>query len=174
MSNLPIINFFNTVDTIVSYLAFPLATVIVLVGAYFWLVRPALKQNPKFAELYTKEDGFFSALNDKLGGIKQKLTTIFVSLAGFLVLAHDQIAPLVTQVGVDPATILPKVPAWAWPIATMGILWLVQYFRELSDRKARANAEALLNTGNTLAAPAPGIPVTTLPSPSAFSIKVGG
>ena len=161
------------IHTIVSDLLFPALVVFTLIVVYALVLRPALKQNPKFTELYTKEEGFFSAINNKLGGLKQKLTTIFVSLAGFLVLAHDQIAPLVTQIGVDPATILPKVPAWAWPVATMLVLWLVQYFRSLADRKAVANAEALLNTGSVLAAPAPGIPVTTLPSPSAFPDKVG-
>ena len=161
------------IHTIVSDLLFPALVIFTLGVVYAFALRPALKQNPKFTELYTKEEGFFSAINIKLGGLKQKLTTIFVSLAGFLVLAHDQIAPLVTQVGVDPATILPKIPAWAWPVMTMGVLWLIQYFRSLADRKAVANAEALLNTGNVLAAPAPGIPVTTLPSPSAFPDKAG-
>ena len=161
------------IHTIVSDLLFPALVVFTLGVVYAFVLRPALKLNPKFTELYTKEEGVFSAINDKLGGLKQKLTTIFVSLASFLVLAHDQIAPLVTQAGVDPSQILPKIPAWAWPVMTMVILWLIQYFRSLADRKAVSNAEALLNTGNVLAAPAPGIPVTTLPSPSAFPDKVG-
>ena len=161
------------IHTIVSDLLFPALVVFTLGVVYVFALRPALKQNPKFAELYTKEGGLFSAINNKLGGLKQKLTTIFVSLASFLVLAHEQIAPLVTQASVDPSQILPKIPAWAWPVMTMVILWLIQYFRSLADRKAVSNAEALLNTGNVLAAPAPGIPVTTLPSPSAFPDKVG-
>ena len=161
------------IHTIVSDLLFPALVIFTLGVVYAFALRPALKQNPKFAELYTKEGGLFSAINNKLGGLKQKLTTIFVSLASFLVLAHDQIAPLVTQAGVDPSQILPKIPAWAWPVMTMVVLWLIQYFRSLADRKAVSNAEALLNTGNVLAAPAPGIPVTTLPSPSAFPDKVG-
>lgn len=162
--------------TLVVNLLFPALCVFTLLVVYIFAIRPTLRQNPALKDLYDAEEGYFSAINNKLGGIKQRLTTIGLSAASFLVLAHDQLAPLVTQVGVDPAQILPKVPAWAWPVLTMAILWTVQYFRELADKQARANAEALLNAGHPLAAPAPGIPATTLPSPSplaALPDKVG-
>lgn len=154
------------VHIIVADALFPALCVVTLIVGYIFFLRPALRQNPALKDLYDAEEGYFAAINAKLGGLKQKLTTIFVSLAGFLVLMHDEIAPFAAQVGVDPSLILPKVPVWAWPLLSIGILWLVQYFRELSDRQARANAEALLNAGHVLAAPAPGIPVDTLPSPS--------
>ncbi len=155
------------IHTIVADALFPALCVLTLIVGYIFLLRPTLRQTPALKNLYDREEGAFAAINAKLGGLKQKLTTIFVSLAGFLVLAHDQIAPLATKVGVDPSLILPKVPVWVWPVLTMVVLWLVQYFRELSDRQARANAEALLNAGHVLAAPAPGISVDTSPSPLA-------
>lgn len=136
-----------------------------LVVYAFWL-RPILRTTPGLRDVYDAEAGWLNALNLKFGGLKQKLTTIGLSAISFVVLAHDEIAPLVTQAGVDPSQILPKVPAWAWPLITMAILALVQYFRNVADKAARANAEALLNAGHSLAAPAPGLPLSTLPSPS--------
>lgn len=152
-------------DLLVSYL-FPALVIFTGVVAYVFGIRPALKQNPAFKGLYSTEDTVLNALAAKFSGVKQKIVTVLLSAASFLVLAHDEIAPLITQAGVDPAQILPKVPTWVWPVATMLVLWLIQYFRQLSDRQARANAEALLNAGHMLAAPAPGLPVNTLPSPS--------
>jgi hypothetical protein len=137
-----------------------------LAVAYFFGVRPLLKQTPGFKQLYASEDTVLNALSVKLGGVKQKITTIFLSAAGFIVVAHDEITPFITQVGVDPAQILPKVPTWVWPVASVAVLWLIQHFRNLADMQARANAEALLNAGHPLAAPAPGLPLDTLPSPS--------
>jgi energy-converting hydrogenase Eha subunit A len=138
-----------------------------LIVAYVLGVRPILKQNPTLKLLYETEDSIFAALAAKFSGVKQKLTTALISLAGIVVLAHDQIGPLLVMAGVDPqaipAQILPKVPAWVWPVGTVGVLWLLQQFRNLADNQAKANAEALLKTGTPLAAPAPGIPVNTLP-----------
>jgi hypothetical protein len=161
---------------VVSYL-FPALVVFTGVVAYFFGIRPTLRKNPAFSHFYENEDTALNAISAKLSGVKQKLTTVFLSAAGFLVLAHDQIAPLVAQTGVDPTLILPKVPMWVWPLVSIGVLWLIQYFRDLADKQARANAEALLNAGHSLVAPAPGLPVSTLPSPNpvlnAFPDKVG-
>jgi hypothetical protein len=159
------------IHTLVANLLFPALLIFAGLVGYFFGIRPALRQNPAFKTLYDQEDTFLSALNAKLSGIKQRLTVIGLTVAGVAVTAHDQLAPLITQVGLDPSLILPKVPAWAWPVGSIAILWLIQRFREMADRAARANAEALLNAGHTLAAPAPGIPVTTLPSPSPLPDK---
>lgn len=137
--------------------------------AYVFWVRPILKQNPAFTTLYTTEDTLLSAVAAKLSGLKQKLTTVFVSVVGIVVMGHDSIAPLLTMAGIDPIAystqLLPKVPPLAWPMITLAALWLIQYFRNLADKQARANADALLDAGHFLAAPAPGLPVTTVPSP---------
>ena len=156
---------FSDLDHLADLLL-PVLIGVTLAVAYIFGVRPILKATPAFSGLYATEDTVLNALAAKFSGVKQKLATLFVSVAGFIVLAHDEIAPLITQAGVDPSQILPKVPSWAWPVLTIGILWLVQYFRNLSDKQARANAEALLNAGHPLVAPAPGLPVNTLPSPS--------
>lgn len=158
------------VHGLVSVYLFPGLIAFTGVCLYVFGLRPVLKQTPGLSELYAIEGNAYSALASKFSGLKQKLVTLAISGAGVLALAHDQIAPLVAQAGVDPSQILPKVPAYVWPIATMAVLWAVQYFRNLADKQARANAEALLNAGHQLAAPAPGLPVTTLPSPSPLSV----
>lgn len=150
---------------VASYL-FPGLLAFAGVCIYAFGLRPMLKQTPGLKELYAAEGSAYAALASKFSGLKQKLLTLTVSAAGALVLMHDQLAPLITQAGVDPSQLLPQVPAWAWPVGTMVVLWAVQYFRGLADKQARANAEALLNAGYQLAAPAPGLPVSTLPSPS--------
>ena len=149
----------------ITYL-FPALVVFTGVVAYVFGIRPALRQNPAFKTFYETEDTGLNAIAAKLSGIKQKLTTIALSAMGVIVLAHDQLMPLIQQVGVDPAQILPKVPTWFWPVGSIAALWLIQYFRDIADKQARANAEKLLDVGHTLAAPAPGIPVNTLPSPN--------
>lgn len=145
---------------------FPVLIVFTGIVAYLFFIRPALRTTPFFRDLYDAEAGFWATINIKLTGVKQKLTTIALSAMSFIVLMHDQLAPLVTQAGIDPSQILPKVPSWAWPLIIMGVLWLVQHFRNVADKAARANAEALINSGQVLAAPAPGLVITTLPSPS--------
>lgn len=148
-----------------NYLLPVLIAFTLLVG-YIVGVRPLLRQTPLFKDVYDKEAGVLFALSQKFGGVKQKITTVVISAMGFFVLAHDQIAPLVTQAGVDPSQFLPDVPAWVWPVATMAILWLVQSFRNQADKAAQANAIALLNVGQPLAAPAPGLAINTPPSPT--------
>lgn len=145
---------------------FPVLIAFALVVGYVVGLRPILRQTPGLKEVYDSEAGLLYALSQKFSGVKQKITTLVVSAAGFVVLAHDQIAPLVTQAGVDPALFLPKIPTWAWPLITMGVLALIQHFRNIADKAAQANAVALLNAGQPLAASAPGIPVSTPPSPA--------
>jgi len=144
----------------------PVLVVFTLFVGYFVGLRPILKQTPGFKDVYDAEAGWLYAVNAKFSGVKQKLVTLIISMGSVLVLAHDEIAPLVTQAGVDPSQFLPKMPGWVWPVLTIAILWLVQYFRNLADRQAQANAIALLQAGQPLAAPAPGLPISTVPSPT--------
>lgn len=105
------------------------------VFAVYWIfVRPILRAQPSLATFWAQEDSFVAALKLKFAGAKQKLTTIAFLGAGVIVEAHDQLAPLASQAGVDVTQILPQIPAAAWPFITMGALALVQYFRTLSDR----------------------------------------
>jgi hypothetical protein len=154
----------NIHQLVISYL-FPTLVGFTLIVAYVFGIRPALKQNPALKSLYDTEGTVRHALAAKLGGLKQKLTTIFLTVGGFLVVAHDELQPLMQQAGVEPSQILPKVPTWVWGVSSIAILWLIQYFRNQADKQARANAEALLDAGHPLAAAAPGLPINTLPSP---------
>jgi hypothetical protein len=157
------------IHIIVTSLLLPSLIAFALIVGYIFGLRPVLKQTPAFKELYATEDTLFSAINVKLGGLKQKIVTVFVSIVGFVVIGHDSLSSLLAAAGIDPIAygtqILPKVPSWAWPLITLAAVWLIQYFRNLADKQAHANAVALLDAGRFLAAPAPGLPVSTLPSP---------
>lgn len=158
----------DTIHQIVITYLFPTLVIFTGVVAYAFGIRPLLQRTPAFKTLYKTEDTGLNAVKAKLTGVKQRLTTVALTAIGFIVVAHDEIMSLVQEAGVnvDPALILPKVPTWVWPVASILAVWLLQYFRHLADKQARANAEALLNAGHPLAAPAPGLPINTLPSPS--------
>lgn len=163
-----------TLDHFAVQVLFPALIIFTLGVGYFVGVRPLLRNTPTFKAAYDAEEGFWSAVDAKFGGIKQKLTTVAVTIAGLGVVAHDQVSSLLTQAGFDVGTlgtqVLPDVPGWFWPLASIATLWLVQRFRNLADVAARANAEALLQSGQMLAAPAPGLPVSTLPSPAPLPV----
>lgn len=156
-------------DLVLALIAFTLGV------AYVFGVRPILKQTPAFADFYATEDSFFAAFSGKFSGLKQKLTTLFLSSAASVVLLYDSAVSALSAFGFDvsqlPATLLPNVPQWVWPVAFLGVMWLINKFRAIADEHAKANAEALLSTGAPLAAPAPGLPVTTQPSPSPLPVK---
>src|SRR5690349_4981091 len=106
-----------------------------LVAAYVFWIRPVLKTRPTFAEFYAREESFWKALSLKFGGIKQKLTTAFVMIAGFVVSAYDFLAPLFAQSGVDVTTLTSRVPPKMWPLIGMALIALVQYFRNIADKR---------------------------------------
>lgn len=128
-----------------------LALLIVLsvVTVYVFWIRPILKTQPKFMEFYAQEQSFWGALVLKSAGLKQRITTALIFIAGFVVEAYDNLAPLFSQAGVDVTKIAPKIPQEMWPLITMGTLGLVMYFRKLSeDRQAAA---AVITSAITLA-----------------------
>lgn len=168
------------IHEVVMTFLFPMLMLVTCIVVYAFFVRPTLKQNPALKELYANEETVLNAVAAKFSGLKQKLATIFISFVGFVLVAHDSLASLLQAAGIDPVAygsqLLPKVPATAWPLITLACLGTIQYFRHLADKQARANAEALLLAGHPLAAPAPGLPISTLPSPSplaAMPDKVG-
>ncbi len=109
--------------------------VFTLISTYAFWIRPVLKTRPSLAEFYAREDSFWAAISLKFGGLKQKLTTAFVMIAGFVVSAYDFLAPLFAQSGVDVTTITSKIPPQAWPLIGMALMALVQYFRNLADKR---------------------------------------
>lgn len=120
-----------------------LAVLIVLtaIAAYAFWIRPVLKKQPSLAAYYAQEESFWSALCLKLSGMRQWLTTIFTLAAGFVVTAYDAIVSLANQVGFqwgNVQLITAKVPSWAWPIIGMVLIGLVQWFRELGNRRVAA------------------------------------
>lgn len=110
---------------------------VILVGGYFLFIRPLLELNPRFKELTDWEVGFGEKLSLRFGGIKQKLTTRLVVLAGTAVTVYDFSNQIARAAGFDVTTYEPLthyVPSGAWPFITMGLLALVQYFRNLGDK----------------------------------------
>jgi hypothetical protein len=113
-----------------------------LAATYVFWIRPLLKTTPTLGHFYAQEESFWQALNFKLGGLKQKLTTVAVMVTGFVVSAYDILAPLMEESGIQVETLTSKVPPQAWPVIGMVVIGLVQYFRKLSDKRDLADALA--------------------------------
>lgn len=117
--------------------SFALFLLCVIVAYWFWL-RPWLQTRPALADFYAREASFFEAVRLKFAGLKQRLTTLIVTVAGVFVMLNDQIAPILGQV--DTSAITAKVPQWSWPIIVIGVTLLMQWFRTLSDRRNDTDA----------------------------------
>jgi hypothetical protein len=108
----------------------------------FWVWR-ILRSRPSFHELYCKEATLHMALRKKFCGIKQKLSTVVVIAASSVVSLYDFFSPIVS--GVDVTPLVQKVPSWAWPLVLIATTALLQYCRNLADKRhatelARATA----------------------------------
>jgi hypothetical protein len=108
-------------------------TAATLVAVYRFWIRPILKSRPAFHELYQKEENFFAAVREKFAGIKQKLSSAIVIAASGIVTGYDFFAPIVS--GVDVSSIAAQVPSWAWPLILIAVTALVQFFRNLADKR---------------------------------------
>jgi hypothetical protein len=107
-----------------------------LIAVYCFWIRPVLRSRPAFRELYDKEESFFRALREKLKGIKQKLSSAFVVAVSAAVAAYDFLAPAIS--GVDVSLLAAHVPPWAWPLILISITALLQFLRNLSDKRHEA------------------------------------
>jgi len=114
-----------------------------VLSAYVVFIRPTLRDQPSFKEFYEQEESFWKALRLKLAGLKQKVTTTILFVAGIVIAGYDQIAPLVLETGVDVTSLTDKIPAKAWPFILMGAAGILQYFRRLSDQRAAAKEKEL-------------------------------
>ncbi len=103
------------------------------VAVYWFWIRPALRSRPAFRELYEKEESFFRALREKLKGIKQKLSSALVVAVSAAVAAYDFLAPAIS--GVDVSLLAAHVPPWAWPLILISVTVLLQFLRNLSDKR---------------------------------------
>jgi hypothetical protein len=112
-----------------------------IVAVYWFWMRPVLRSRPAFRELYEKEESFFRALREKLKGIKQKLSSALVVAVSAAVAAYDFLAPTISSV--DVSLLSAHVPPWAWPLILIFITALLQFLRNLSDKRHEAErAEA--------------------------------
>jgi hypothetical protein len=114
----------------------PFILMLIVVGSiavYATWLRPILKTTPALRELFAREATAWAAVRAKFAGIKQKLTGALVIIAGVIVELHDQLAPVVA--GVDVSALTQRVPSWAWPLIVIAVTLLLQWFRELADRR---------------------------------------
>ena len=107
-----------------------------LVATYWFWIRPILKSRPALPELYAREDSFLAALAEKFAGIKQKLSSVAVIGASAAVSGYDFIAPIVG--GVDATSITSSVPTWAWPLILISVTAVLQFLRNLADKRHEA------------------------------------
>jgi len=107
-----------------------------IVAVYWFWMRPVLRSRPAFRELYEKEESFFRALREKLKGIKQKLSSALVVAVSAAVAAYDFLAPALSSV--DVSLLSAHVPPWAWPLILIFITALLQFLRNLSDKRHEA------------------------------------
>jgi len=112
-----------------------------VVSVYWVWVRPALRDKPSLKEFYEREESLWAAVRLKLAGLKQKLTAAVVFVAGVVVAAYDQIAPMMLEAGVDVQSLSDKIPSKAWPFILMGLVGLLQYFRSLSDKRVEVEID---------------------------------
>lgn len=111
---------------------------------YFFWLRPILKETPALKDLFGREETFFSALEAKFAGIKQRLTGALIGGAVILTQTYDTIIPQVT--GIDTTPLLSHFPAWVtdfWPYITIAGILLMNYFRKLADKAHAAELEAV-------------------------------
>lgn len=50
--------------------------------------------------------------------------------------SYDLFAPIVS--GVDVSSIAAQVPFWAWPLILIAVTAVMEYFRDLADRRHEA------------------------------------
>jgi hypothetical protein len=116
-------------------LTFVLMTATIVAVYWFW-IRPVLRSRPAFRELYEKEESCFRALREKFKGIKQKLSSALVVAVSAAVAAYDLLAPAISSV--DVSLLAAHVPPWAWPMILISVTVLLQFLRNLSDKRHEA------------------------------------
>ena len=106
---------------------------------WFW-IDPILKSRPAFRDIYAHDNTIFSALKEKLKGIKQKLSSVIVICASGAVTAYDFFNPIISGVDVTPLT--SHVPSWAWPLVLISTTALFQFLRNLADARHKTELNA--------------------------------
>src|SRR5579872_6112038 len=84
------------------------------IAIHFIFIRPILRTRPQFSQFYSQEENFLKAIKVWLAGLKQRLTTWLIAIAGFGITMHDNIAPLIADSGVDVTKIVSFIPQDWW------------------------------------------------------------
>ena len=115
-------------------------SVATLLAIYWFWIEPILKSRPAVRDIYATEQNFFSAIKEKLKGIKQKLSSMVVISASGAVTAYDFLNPIISGVDVTPLT--SHVPSWAWPLVLISTTALFQFLRNLADARHKTELNA--------------------------------
>jgi hypothetical protein len=110
---------------------------------WFW-IRKILAQTPQLASLIKEDDSFLAVLKVKFAGIKQKIAGAVITLAGIVVMMYDSVLPALTGVNITPLT--SRIPEWAYPLIVIGVTWLLNWFRHLSEKRENEDVKASLVT----------------------------
>lgn len=107
--------------------------VLSLIFAYWYWIRPVLRERPGCLEFYNHTDNFWAAVNIRFQGLKGKIATGVAKAATIIVLLHDQVIPAAT--GVDWSPLVGQVPGWAWPLITFFAFWFIGKCREWAEAR---------------------------------------
>ncbi|WP_257164701.1 hypothetical protein [Bradyrhizobium sp. SRS-191] len=118
------------------WVAFWLLNGAVIAVVYVVWVGPLLKRTPALSWLLT-EASVLAAIREKLAGLKQRLTAAFVTMAIGIVYMHDSLAPLLVGVDTAPITglIAQFIPREYWGLGVVLLVWLLNYFRSLAEKR---------------------------------------
>ena len=135
-----------------------------IILAYWFWIRPLLKDRPRFAEFYQRTDSFWTSVWMKLSTIKTRLASISLMIASALVSLHDVLIPLVT--GIDWSPITATVPAWTWPVVSFGVgalfLWLRRVTAEAQEQKIVAIESGVITAEQAIKADDAGAEVAVM------------
>lgn len=98
---------------------------------YIFILRPIMVKSVLLSPAFKAEASYTDQLRAKLVGWKTKLAARFFIIAGFLVEAYNNLAPLVG--GQDWTPLTQNMPAWVVPVGLVGISWLFSYLRKVTE-----------------------------------------
>jgi hypothetical protein len=125
--------------------------ILLTIGVIYWFwIRPILAQTPQLAAVINADNSFVEALKIKFAGIKQKLAGAVITLASTVVVMYDSIIPAITGVDITPLT--SHIPSWAYPLIVIGVTWLLNWFRSLSEKREVQAVKQSLETPTVVAA----------------------
>lgn len=121
-----------------------LSFIFFLVGfmlAYWFWVRPMLRERPQFKDFYDRTDSFWLSVKLKFTTLRTKLAAGMLMVASTLVELHDFVLPAAT--GIDWTPITSTVPPVVWPVVSFGAAALFFWLRNLTAKRQEQVVQAV-------------------------------